>query len=99
MLLKEEMSHILEWKSEWWRQHTDTRTGLTGDLTEGIRVYAQDQADVQIALHMHFCRLWEVPLQTSDENPSGDDDGSDSDDNLEGEEASDVDDNDGASFP
>ena len=96
MLLKEEMNRVLkylEWRSEWWRQCANVRTGLTKDLTEGINAYAQDQADVQNALCMHFRRLWAAPLQTSEEDAPDDDDGSDSED-LEGEEAADVDDDD-----
>lgn len=57
MQLKEEMNRMLkylEWKSERWMQCTDIRTGLTSDITEEIRVYVQDQADVQTALHMIF---------------------------------------------
>ena len=108
MLLKEEMNHVLkylEWKSEWWMQRADMRKGLTRDFTEGIRAYAQDQADVQTALHVHFRRLWEVPLQTS-ENASDDDDGSDSDDleeedadGLEEEEDANMDHDDETTFP
>ena len=108
MLLKEEMNRVLkylEWKSEWWMQRADMRKGLTRDFTEGIRAYAQDQADVQTALHVHFHRLWEVPLQTS-ENASDDDDGSDSDDleeedadGLEEEEDANMDHDDETTFP
>ena len=96
MLLKEEMNRVLkylEWKSEWWRQRADTRSGLPKDLAEGVRAYAQDQADVQTALRIHFRRLWDTPLQTSEENAPGDDDDSDDDDSEE-EEAVDVDDDD-----
>ena len=88
MLLKEEMNRVLkylEWKSEWWRQRAAARTDLNKYLTEGIRAYAQDQADVQAALRVHFRKLWETPLQTSVEDVVGDDDDSDSDDS-EGEE-------------
>ena len=100
MLLKEEMNRVLkylEWKSEWWRQRADARSGLPKDLTEGVRAYAQDQADIQAALHTHFRRLWEAPLQTSDESASSDDDGSDSDDSEE--EATNMDDNDEPLLP
>jgi hypothetical protein len=101
MLLKEEMNCMLkylEWKSEWWRQRADTRLGLTKDLTEGLRAYAHDQADVQTALRVHFCKLWDAPLRTSEENAPGDDDDSDNDDSEE-EEAVDVDDDDDPMLP
>jgi len=101
--VKEEMNCMLkylEWKSEWWRQHADARSGLPKDLAEGVRAYAQDQANIQTALHMYFCRLWEAPLQTSDESASSDDDGSDSEsDDSEGEEATDMDDDDEPLLP
>ena len=100
MLLKEEMNRVLkylEWKSEWWRRRADARSGLSKDLAEGVRAYAQDQADIQAALCMHFRRLWEAPLQTSDESASSDDDGSDSDDSEE--EATNMDDDDEALLP
>ena len=101
MLLKEEMNRVLkylEWKSEWWRQRANVRGDLTKDVTEGIRAYAQDQADVQTALRSHFRRLWEAPLQTSAENPSDDEDGSDSDDSEE-DEAADLDEDDEPTLP
>ena len=101
MLLKEEMNHVLkylEWKSEWWRQCADARLGLTKDLTEGLTAYAHDQADVQTALHVHFRKLWDAPLQTLEENAPGDDDDSDNDDSEE-EEAVDVDDDDDPMLP
>jgi len=102
MLLKEEMNRVLkylEWKSEWWMQRADSRSGLPKHLAEGVRAYAQDQADIQTALCMHFRRLWEAPLQTSDESATNDsDDGSDSDDS-ELEEAADMDDDDEPLLP
>jgi len=101
MLLKEEMNRVLkylEWKSEWWRQRADARPGLTKDLTEGLRAYAHDQADIQTALRVHFRKLWDAPLQTSEENAPGDDDDSDDDDSEE-EEAVDVDDDDDPMLP
>lgn len=101
MLLKEEMNHVLkylEWKSEWWRQHADARPGLMKELTEGIRAYAHDQANVQTALRIHFCSLWDTPLQTSEENAPGDNDDSDDNDSEE-EEAVDVDDDDDPMLP
>ena len=81
------MLKYLEWKSEWWKQCAGARANLSKDFIEGIRAYAQDQADVQTALRSHFRRLWEAPLQTSVENPSNNEDGSDSDDSEEDETA------------
>ena len=101
MLLKKEMNRVLkylEWKSEWWRKHADARVDLMKDIKEGIRAYAHDQANIQTALHSHFQRLWETPLQTPMENPSDDKDGSDSDASEE-DEAADLDEYDKPTLP
>ncbi|PPQ76859.1 hypothetical protein CVT26_001497 [Gymnopilus dilepis] len=69
MLLKEEMQRVLkflEWKADWWRQRATMRAGLVTDLGEGVQAFALTQVDVQLALASHFKKLWDTPLQDSD---------------------------------
>jgi len=97
------MRHVLaflEWKSNWWLDHRNSRVDVSGDHNEGLRAYAQTQADLQQALREHFCAIWKAPLTESNQMDSnaigeqdmpaggagGDDDDDDDDDDDEDED-------------
>jgi hypothetical protein len=98
LLLREEMRRVLaflEWKSSWWLDRENLRVDIPNDLAEGLKAYAQTQADLQQALKEHFCAIWQSPLADSDDiselDGNGEDNGhpdddDDDDDELEGDD-------------
>jgi hypothetical protein len=59
VLLDEEMRRILVfcyWKAAWWMEQVPLREGVSGPLAEGLRAYAEEQADMERRIHS----VWEV---------------------------------------
>lgn len=102
LLLKEEMRHMLEfleWKAKWWLERQALRTGLSKELTEGLKVYAASQASLQRSLACQFRALWMDPLNDGDDeavrNSEQDDDDDDDEDDEDDEDGdNNVDDDD-----
>ncbi|KDR65407.1 hypothetical protein GALMADRAFT_148720 [Galerina marginata CBS 339.88] len=96
LLLKEEMRRVLaflQWKANWWTARLEPRDGLTKELEEGIRAYAQSQSKLQEDLATHFRALWKAPLEDGETaaNRTGDaeaevEDGEDGEEEEEEEE-------------
>lgn len=69
-LLKEEMRRtlkFLEWRSQWWKDKPASWLGVSPQLSEGIRAYALEQADIQRRLADSFELLWKTPLAEFDD--------------------------------
>ena len=84
LLLKEEMHRViafLDWKTKWWMDRREARAGVKKDLLEGLRAYAEVQADLQVMLKENFCTIWRLPLDSNAEGLQDevDDDGDDGD--------------------
>ncbi|KAG6905119.1 hypothetical protein DXG01_004758 [Tephrocybe rancida] len=83
LLLKEEMRRAtvtLEWRASVWRERALSRTEVDSALAEGLRVYAEDQAALQINLCGHFITMWkDLLLQPDEEDSNSNDDGDDED--------------------
>jgi hypothetical protein len=91
LLLREEMRRViafLQWKASWWRKRENTRVGIGEDLTEALRSYAREQADLQTKLADRFCTIWKKPLDDLEivEGADGEDQGEDDDENESGED-------------
>lgn len=70
-LLKEEMRRtvkFLEWRSEWWQKKPTSWSGVSAQLSEGLRAYAMEQAATQKSLAECFEVLWETPLADYHDN-------------------------------
>jgi hypothetical protein len=63
-LLKEEMRRVLayfEYKAAWWVERGDAEgRETTPELAEGLRAYAEDQAQLQRDLGSKFAAKWEA---------------------------------------
>jgi hypothetical protein len=66
-LLKEEMRRVLayfDYKAAWWVERGDGENREVGpELAEGLRAYAEDQAQLQRSLACKFETKWEVIRQ------------------------------------
>jgi hypothetical protein len=85
LLLREEMRRVLEflaWKADWWSTRVGWRRDINKDLAEGLRAYAQTQADLQTTLSTEFRTIWRSPLDDAAhaEDPTGEDDNSNTSD-------------------
>lgn len=61
MLLKEEMRRVQEyaqWKSGWWTARVGLRTGISDELAEGIRAYAEEHADRELRRAGDLALAW-----------------------------------------
>ena len=57
ILLDEEMRRVLEfcrWKEDWWIKQVPRHTDISPRLAEGLRAYAEEQAD----LERRTCSSW-----------------------------------------
>ena len=81
------MRHVvmfLDWKTKWWMDHQEARAGVKKDLLEGLQVYAEVQADLQMMLKENFCTIWGLPLDSNTEGLQDEvDDGGDEDEDNE----------------
>lgn len=69
-LLVEEMRRVLEfleWRARWWEVRGSRMLHVSADLAEGLRSYAEDQANLQKALAASFRHLWMTPLRKVDD--------------------------------
>jgi hypothetical protein len=99
LLLKEEMRRViafLDWKTKWWMDRQEARAGVKKDLLEGLRAYAEVQADLEIMLKENFCTIWRLPLdsdteglqdEVDDDEDDGDEDDTEEDNDEEHSEA------------
>ena len=86
---------FLDWKTKWWMDRQETRTGVKKDLLEGLRAYAEVQADLQVMLKENFCTIWRLPLHSNagglqddaDDGGGGDGDEDDGDEDDDGEDS------------
>jgi hypothetical protein len=61
ILLDEEMHHVLEfchWKESWWKEQIPRHEGLSPQLTEGLRAYAEEQADMERRIRESWGNKW-----------------------------------------
>jgi hypothetical protein len=68
ILLTEEMRRVvvyLDWKASWWRTQGSRRDDLRADITDGLRAYAYEQADLTHRLAESFAALW-YPVLTAE---------------------------------
>lgn len=59
VLLDEEMRRVLQfcqWKQDWWAAQVGQREGISAQLSEGLAVYAVQQADMEDRI----ARCWRV---------------------------------------
>ena len=64
ILLDEEMRRVLEfckWKASWWGEQINRREGLAEPLAEGLRAYAEEQADME----RRICQSWSAKWSTT----------------------------------
>lgn len=69
-LLIEEMRRVLEfleWRARWWNARGSVQLNVTPDVAEGLRAYAEEQANLQSSLAASFRKLWKTPLQRVDD--------------------------------
>ena len=97
MLLKEEMRHViafLEWKRGWWMDRQGSRNDVMNkELLEGLRAYAEGQADLQRMIEEEFCSIWKLSLtdETATSDNDADDNANDGDEDEDGKSKCDED--------
>ena len=63
VLLDEEMCRVLEfcqWKASWWAEQVPRREALPAPLTEGLKAYAAEQADMEHRISLSWTAKWTV---------------------------------------
>jgi hypothetical protein len=61
VVVDEEMRRVLQfcnWKAEWWLNQVPLRTGLPIPLAEGLKAYAEEQADLERRIHLAWTAKW-----------------------------------------
>lgn len=97
MLLREEMRRVLDflkWRAKWWDAKASLRSKVGLEMSEGLKAYALQQADLQRSLATSFKTLWTTPLADVEELlesldppiPGANGDGADEDEDGEDED-------------
>jgi hypothetical protein len=63
ILLDEEMRRVLQfcqWKAMWWLEQAPCREDLPPQLAEGLRAYAEEQADLERCISSLWTTKWAV---------------------------------------
>jgi hypothetical protein len=74
---------FLQWKAKWWLSRSDLRSAEPG-VAEGLRAFAQGQAELQLSLSKEFRSIWQQPLRDQEaENRDGDDEDDEDEDDAD----------------
>jgi hypothetical protein len=59
---------FLSWKADWWREQGYRRTDVSDALAEGLRAYADKQANIYRSLASKYTSMW-YTVHTSNDIP------------------------------
>ena len=68
ILLDEEMRRVLEycqWKEDWWIKQAPRCEDVSARLAEGLRAYAEEQADLERRIRLSWTTKWAIAREAA----------------------------------